>query len=283
MQSALTEFLQDRILLRDAIATAVLFMTVLGLRFAALRFIRRRLPTTDKLQLRWAAQVRGFSYAILAFGLFIIWAAELQALAVSFAVLAMAIVWATRETFACIQGAAYRISANAFEVGDRINIAGIRGDVIDTGLLGTLVLEVAQGHQRTGRTISIPNSLFMTEPVLNESLAGEHMLHLMTIPVDRDADLAAIERKALTAAQEACAEFLDDVRRPMAARYRRHGLTPPIVDPRITYQVVDKNTVNILLRIPTPIRLERQVEQRVLRAVLNVPKGRDTLPNLPER
>ena len=278
MQSALTEFLQDRILLRDAIATAVLFMTVLGLRFAALRFIRRRLPTTDKLQLRWAAQVRGFSYAILAFGLFIIWAAELQALAVSFAVLAMAIVWATRETFACIQGAAYRISANAFEVGDRINIAGIRGDVIDTGLLGTLVLEVAQGHQRTGRTISIPNSLFMTEPVLNESLAGEHMLHLMTIPVDRDADLAAIERKALTAAQEACAEFLDDVRRPMAARYRRHGLTPPIVDPRITYQVVDKNTVNILLRIPTPIRLERQVEQRVLRAVLNVPKGRDTLP-----
>jgi small-conductance mechanosensitive channel len=225
-----------------------------------------------------AAQVRGFSYAILAVGLFIIWAAELQALAVSFAVLAMAIVWATRETFACIQGAAYRISANAFDVGDRINIAGIRGDVIDTGLLGTLVLEVAQGHQRTGRTISIPNSLFMTEPVLNESLAGEYMLHLMTIPVDRDADLAAIERTALTAAQEACAEFLDDVRRPMASRYRRHGLTPPIVDPRITYQVVDKNTVNILLRIPTPIRLERHVEQRVLRAVLNVPKGRDTLP-----
>jgi len=278
MQSTLTEFLQDRVLLRHTIATVILFMTVAGLRFATLRFIRRRLPSTDKLQLRLAAQVRGFSYAILAVGLFIIWAAELQALAVSFAVLAMAIVWATRETFACIQGAAYRISANAFDVGDRINIAGIRGDVIDTGLLGTLVLEVAQGHQRTGRTISIPNSLFMTEPVLNESLAGEYMLHLMTIPVDRDADLAAIERTALTAAQEACAEFLDDVRRPMASRYRRHGLTPPIVDPRITFQVVDKNTVNILLRIPTPIRLERHVEQRVLRAVLNVPKGRDTLP-----
>jgi small-conductance mechanosensitive channel len=278
MQSTLTEFLQDRVLLRHIIATVILFMTVAGLRFATLRFIRRRLPSTDKLQLRLAAQIRGFSYAVLAAGLFIIWAAELQALAVSFAVLAMAIVWATRETFACIQGAAYRISANAFDVGDRINIAGIRGDVIDTGLLGTLVLEVAQGHQRTGRTISIPNSLFMTEPVLNESLAGEYMLHLMTIPVDRDADLAAIERKALTAAQEACAEFLDDVRRPMASRYRRHGLTPPIVDPRITYQVVDKNTVNILLRIPTPIRLERHVEQRVLRAVLNVPKGRDTLP-----
>jgi small-conductance mechanosensitive channel len=211
-------------------------------------------------------------------GLFTIWAAELQALAVSFAVLAMAVVWAMRETFACIQGAAYRISSNAFQVGDRINVGGTRGDVIDTGLLGTLVLEVAQGHQRTGRTISIPNSLFMTEPVLNESLAGEYMLHLMTIPVDRNSDLVAIERTALTAAREACADFLDDVRRPIAARYRRHGLIPPIVDPRVTYQVVDKNTVNILLRIPTPIRLERQVEQHVLRAVLGVPKGQDTLP-----
>jgi small-conductance mechanosensitive channel len=278
MQSTLIEFLQDRALLRDAIATLILFVTVLGLRYIAIRFVRQRLPSSDKLQLRWASQIRGFSYAILAFGLFIIWAAELQTLAVSFAVLAMAIVWATRETFACIQGAAYRMSSNAFQVGDRINIAGIRGDVIDPGILGTLVFEVGQGHQRTGRMISIPNSLFMTEPVLNESLGGEYMLHLMTIPVDRNADLAAIEHKALTAAQEACADFLDDVRRPIASRYRRHGLTPPIVDPRITYQVVDKNTVNILLRIPTPIRLERQVEQQVLRAVLDVPKGKGTLP-----
>jgi small-conductance mechanosensitive channel len=281
MPSTFTEFLQDRVLLRDGVATLILFLMVMILRYAAVGFVRRRLPTNDKFQLRWAAQIRGFSYAILALGLFVIWAAELQALAVSFAVLAMAVVWAMRETFACVQGAAYRISSNAFQVGDRINVGGVRGDVIDTGLLGTLVLEVAQGHQRTGRTISIPNSLFMTEPVLNESLAGEFMLHLMTIPVDRNSDLAAIERKALTAAQEACAGFLEDVRRPMAARYRRHGLNPPIVDPRITYQVVDKNTVNILLRIPTPTRLERQVEQRVLRAVLGVPKGRDTLPPPP--
>ena len=186
MQSSLVEFLQDRVVLRDAIASLILIGTVVGLRYIALRFIRRKLPSRDKLQLRWAAQIRGFSYAILAFGLFIIWAAELQALAVSFVVLAMAIVWATKETLACVQGGMYRISSNAFEVGDRINIAGIRGDVIEPGLLSTLVLEVAQGHQRTGRTISIPNSLFMTEPVLNESLAGEYMLHLMTIPVDRN-------------------------------------------------------------------------------------------------
>jgi len=277
MQETLVEFLQDRVVLSHTIATLVLFVIVLGVRYGILRFVRQRLPSNDKLQLRWASQVRGFSYVILAFGLFIIWAAELQALAVSFAVLAMAFVWGTKETLSCVQGAVYRLSSNAFEVGDRISVAGIRGDVIDPGLLGTLVFEVSQGHQRTGRTISIPNSLFMTEPVVNESLTGEYMLHLMTLPVDRSADLAAIERKALTAAQEACADFLEDVRRPIASRYRRHGLTPPIVDPRITYQVVDKNTVNMILRLPTPMRLERQVEQRVLRAVLGVPKGKGTL------
>jgi small-conductance mechanosensitive channel len=278
MPSTFTEFLQDRMVLRDAIATLILFLAVLGLRYITLRFVRGRLPSNDKLQLRWAAQIRGLSYAVLAFGLFIIWAAELQALAVSFAVLAMAIVWGTKETLACVQGAAYRLSSNAFAVGDRINVGGVRGDVIDPGLLSTTVFEVGQGHQRTGRTISIPNSLFMTEPVLNESLAGDYMLHLMTIPVDRNADLAELEATALAAAREACVDFLDDVRRPIASRYRRHGLVPPIVDPRVTYQLVDKNTVNILLRIPTPTRLERQVEQRVLRAVLGVPAGRDTLP-----
>jgi small-conductance mechanosensitive channel len=278
MEVQLPNLLENEMLLRDVVATVILFLTVLLLRYASLRFIRRRLPSTDKLQLRWAAQVRGLSYAILVFGLFVIWAAELQALAVSFVVLAMAIVWALKETIACVQGAIYRLSANAFEVGDRIAVGSVRGDVIEPGLLSTTVLEVGEGHQRTGRTISIPNSLFMTTPVLNESLAGEYMLHLMTIPLDRNADLAEIEKKALTAAQEACASFLEDVRRPIASRYRRHGLNPPIVDPRVTYQVVDKNTVNLLLRIPTPTRLERQVEQHVLRAILEVPMGRDTLP-----
>ena len=279
--SQLAELFQDRALLSHLIATLVLLVSVLVVRYVALRFVRRALPSRDKLRLRWSSQIRGLSYAVLAFGLLTIWAQELQALAVSFVVLAMAIVWATKETIACIQGAIYRVSANAFEVGDRIAISSIRGDVIDTGLLSTLVLEVGQGHQRTGRTISIPNSLLMTEAVLNESLAGEYMLHLMSIPVDRSENLAAIERKALAAAREACADFIDDVRRPMSTRYRRHGLVPPGVEPRVTYQLVDKTTVNILLRIPTPSRLERQVEQAVLRAVLGVPKGRDTLPPPP--
>lgn len=278
VQEALVEFLEDRMLLRNIVATVMLIIIVFGIRYLVLRFVRRRLPPTDTLQLRWTAQVRGFSYAILAFGLFTIWAAELQALAVSFVVLAMAVVWATKETIACIQGAVYRLSSNAFQVGDRINVGGIRGDVIDPGLLSTTVLEVGQAHQRTGRTISIPNSLFMTEPVLNESLTGEYMLHLLTIPVERNADLADVEKRALLAANEACADFIDDVRRPIALRYRRHGLNPPMVDPRITYQVVDKNTVNLILRIPVPTRLERTVEQRVVRAVLGVPKGRDTIP-----
>ena len=276
--SQVADIFQNTELLKHLVATLVLLVSVLVVRYVALRFVRRALPSRDKLRLRWSSQIRGLSYAVMAFGLFTIWAQELQALAVSFVVLAMAIVWATKETIACIQGAIYRVSSNAFEVGDRIAIASIRGDVIDTGLLSTLVLEVGQGHQRTGRTISIPNSLLMTEAVLNESLAGEYMLHLMSIPVDRTDDIAAMEQKALAAAREACADFIDDVRRPMSTRYRRHGLVPPGVEPRVTYQLVDKNTVNILLRIPTPSRLERQVEQAVLRSVLGVPKGRDTLP-----
>jgi small-conductance mechanosensitive channel len=284
MQTALVEFIDDRSLMRDIVSTLILFVTVFGVRALILRFVHRRLPPHDTLQLKWASQVRTFSYIVLGFGLFTIWAAELQALAVSFVVLAMAFVWATKETIACVQGAVYRLSSNAFQVGDRINVGGIRGDVIEPGLLSTTVLEVGAGHQRTGRTISIPNSLFMTEPVLNESLTGEYMLHLLTIPVDRSADLADLEQRALTAAHDACKDFIDDVRRPIALRYRRHGLNPPLVDPRITYRVIDKNTVHLILRIPVPTRLERTVEQRVIRAVLGVPQGRDTLtPPPPSR
>ena len=75
IQTALTEAVGDKVLLRNIVATLVLIFTVWGLRYLILRFVRQRLPPTDTLQLRWTAQVRGFSYAVLAFGLFTIWAA----------------------------------------------------------------------------------------------------------------------------------------------------------------------------------------------------------------
>ena len=278
MQETWVEFIQDRTVLRNATGSLILIASVLGFRYVAIRFVRQRLPARDKLQLRWAAQVRGFSYVVLAFGLFIIWAAELQALAVSFVVFAMAIVWATKETLACVQGGMYRISSKSFEVGDRINIAGIRGDVIDPGLLGTLVLEVAQGHQRTGRTISIPK-----QPVHDGARAQREPRRRVHAAPDDDPG-GPRRRPRRDRAQGPSRAAQGRVRRLPPRRPSSHrrplppprACIPPIVDPRVTYQVVDKNTVNILLRIPTPIRLERQVEQLVLRAVLGVPKGRDT-------
>ena len=278
---ALAKLFRDKEVFRDLVATVLLLVGVFGARALAMRFVREKLPKEDQLQLRLAAQVRGVSYVVLFLGLVVIWAAQLQALALSFVVLAMAIVWATKEIIACLLGAFYRVTANAFSVGDRIQLAGVRGDVIDQGLLSTLVLEVGLGHQRTGRTISIPNSALLVGPVINESLAGAYMLHVMTIPVSRHADLLELERRTLVAANQVCADFIDDVRRSIGSRYRRHGLNPPGVDPRVTYQLVDENKVELLLRIPTPVRLERDVEQRVLRAVLGLPSGRDTLPPPP--
>ena len=61
METALTEVIGDRVLLRNIVATLVLIFTVWGVRYVILRFVRQRLPPTDTLQLRWTAQVRGLS------------------------------------------------------------------------------------------------------------------------------------------------------------------------------------------------------------------------------
>lgn len=257
-------------MVRNAIATGLLLFVILGIRYLALRFIRRNDRISPQLQLRAAANIRALSYLLLGFGLFMIWATELRELALSFVVLAMAIVWAIKETLTSVQGWFYRMSSDAFSVGDRIQVLDIHGDVIDHGLLSTTVLEVGPGYQRTGRVISLPNSLFLSTPILNESLAGEYVLHVMTIPVKRSAPLEEIEKRVLETAREATSEFLEDVRRSIVVRYRRHGLTAPLSAPRITYEVVDTETLNLLLRIPTPVGLVRQVEQKVLRAVLEL-------------
>src|SRR5690625_7675079 len=70
-----------------------------------------------------------------------------------------------------------------------IQIKDFRGDVIDQNFLATTILEVGPGkitHQLTGRMTVIPNSLFVSEPVINESFTNDFVLHVFTIPFKRE-------------------------------------------------------------------------------------------------
>ena len=256
----------------SAISSVILIVAVLVVKKLLLRAVLRLDSQQPEVRRRWVVNIRNASLVVLLLGLITIWAQPLHTLAVSFIALAVAMVIATKELILCVSGAVVRATSKSYAVGDRIEIAGKRGDVVDQNLFTTTLLEIGPGHsshQYTGRAIVVPNSLLLNTPLINETFTHDYVLHVFSIPLTSGDDWQRAEQILLEAAQIECSPFLDQARTYMKSIESQRGLDSPTVAPRVTLQVPEPGKINLLLRVPVPSRRKGRLEQAILRRYLS--------------
>lgn len=261
----------ERTLFVDGLLSLALLAAILILRVLAVRAINRSEGLTVEGRRRWVVSIRNASALAFVVGLIFIWAQELSALAVSLLAFAVALVLATKELILCLSGAVLRLGSNAYTLGDRIEIGGLRGNVIDQTTLATTLMEVGPGHQShqyTGRAVVFPNSLLLSLPVINETYMRDYIVHVITVPLTTDDDWQTAEKHLLAAARLECEPFLDMAQRHMKQLKGRSSLDTPSVEPRINIQIPEPGRINLLLRIPCPAQQTSRVEQAILRRFL---------------
>lgn len=254
---------------RNLIVSGLLLALTLLLRVLFVRMIRHAEIRSADLRRRWLLGIRNLTLLVIALGLVIIWAEQLRTLALSIVAIAAAIVIGTKELITCVSGSLLKIGSRAFSLGDRIEIRGIRGDVIDQTLLATTIMEVGSGRLRTGRIITVPNALFVTDPVYNETLAQPYALHTVLVPVKMDDDWRVAERLLLQSATEYTESFRQDARQLLTQAAEERGLDAPGVDPKVSLQFTVAGEVTLVLRMPVPVDQRNRIEQAVLHTFLD--------------
>ena len=255
-----------------AISSVLLIVTVLVVKKLLLRAVLRLDSRQPEVRRRWVVNIRNASLVGLLLGLIMIWAEPLHTLAVSFIALAVAGVIATKELILCVSGSVVRATSKSYAVGDRIEIAGKRGDVVNQNLFTTTLLEIGPGqssHQYTGRAIVVPNSLLLNTPLINETFTHNYVLHVFCVPLISSDDWQRSEQLLLEAAQIECSPFIEQARMYMKNIESQHGLDSPTIAPRVTLQIPEPGKINLLLRIPTPSRRKGRLEQAILRRYLS--------------
>lgn len=261
-------FVTENRLIAAGVSTLLIVLLVIVGRTVSLRFVRNAHWPSDQVRLRVTVQVKRAFYVALLLGLLIVWGAQLRMLALSVVAIAAAIVIGTKELLMCVLGSIVRTSTKSYGVGDRVEIAGLRGDVIDYGLLGTTILEIGPGHLRTGRALVFPNSLLLNNAVVNETYTDEYVLHMIAIPVPLAADWREAQSAVLAAAEEVCGPYIEPARQHMNAVSKEHGLGVPTIEPKLIVQLPEAEQMKILVRVPTPAREKGRVEQAILTRVL---------------
>ena len=263
----LKEFLQHPGIWKNLTSSAILFLALFILRLIIKQSITRSTTIPTEHRLQWLVKSRTLAYFIFIVGLLVIWASELQTFAVSLMAVAVALVIAFKELIMNISGYFARASAQPFALGDRVEIDGMRGDVVDFNLFFTRILEIGPGHltnQYTGRAINIPNSLFLNKHIINESFTEHFTLHVFTIPIYVNENVHLIRTILLESAQFICKPYLADAKKTFDKFGQRQGLEPPSVDPRVHVHFYDTNRVELIVRIPAPIAKKGRVEQDII-------------------
>jgi small-conductance mechanosensitive channel len=154
------------------------------------RALGRYVPSND-LRYQIRKMVNFFGYVLAIFVLSIIFSDKLSSLTVAFGVAGAGIAFALQEVIASIAGWVAVSFGSFYRTGDRVQLGGIMGDVIDIGILRTTLMECGawtKGDLYSGRIVRVANSFIFKEPVFNYSADFPFVWDEITMPIRYGSD-----------------------------------------------------------------------------------------------
>ncbi|MGB4958393.1 MAG: mechanosensitive ion channel domain-containing protein [Saprospiraceae bacterium] len=121
----------------------------------------------------------------------LIFSDKLGNLTVALGVAGAGIAFALQEVIASFAGWLAIMFGGFYKTGDRVQLGGIKGDVMDIGVLRTTIMETGQwvdGDLYNGRIVLIANSFVFKEPVFNYSGDFPFLWDEIKIPVQYGSD-----------------------------------------------------------------------------------------------
>lgn len=248
-------------------------VVVIALMIAVVAMLRRAIRAhVEDPRVRYRARkwvgVIGWIVAILF--VLALFSDRLQSLVVSVGVIGVAVAFALKESLASLGARATITFGRVFDVGDRIQIGDIRGDVIDIGLLKTTLMEVGgwvAGDLYTGRIVRLSNSRVFADAVFNYSADFSFLWDEIHVPVRYRSDFKLAREMLVEAADAVCGEFVDEAKETWKRMTGRYRLEPAQTDPLITL-VANDNWVEFTVRYVVPYTLRRVTKDRLFSRIL---------------
>lgn len=180
------------------------------------------------------------------------------------------ITFALREVIVSFAGWFAILFGDFFKVGDRVLLGGIKGDVVDLGILRTTLMEIGDwvdGDQYNGRIVRVANSFIFTSPVYNYSANFEFVWDEIHLPIHFGSDVEKT-RQVMT---EVADDILGDVpEKAKAAWYdmqRKFRLEDASLEHQ-TYMVFNDNWIELTLRYVVHIKQRRTTKDRLFTRLL---------------
>jgi len=204
-------------------------------------------------------------------------ASELSSIVTFAGLITAGVAVAMQSVLVSIVGYFFLIGKYGIRVGDRVQIGEVSGEIIELGMVRMYLMELA-GHGSfgpTGRVVAFPNSVvFQVSTGLFKQIPGVNFgWHDMTLSLPAGVDYASTKQKLFAAANEALADFREEIER-QTRELERTTMSSAGGDAAPTVQL-SYSAKGVDARVCYPVHLPHaaEIDERMSKALLQVVSG----------
>ena len=250
------------------------------------RLTRRVLRERDDVRAEfWVGQgIKVVTAVLLVLGVFSVWFDDPARLTTALGLVTAGLAFALQKVVTAVAGYFVILRGRTFNVGDRIVMGGVRGDVIAVDFTQTTIMEMGQppptqeadpavwvqSREYTGRVVTVTNAKLFDEPVYNYSRDFPYLWEEMRLPITYTADRQRAERILLDAADRHTLKIGELGREALDEMQRRYVLQPADLQPKVYDRLTDnwlELTVRFIVRDHGIRRLKDAMSRDILHAL----------------
>lgn len=175
-----------------------------------------------------------------------------------------AVGWALQKPITGIAAWIMIVTRRPFEIGDRVIIGEVRGDVMDISLTHIYIHEVGgivAGEENSGRVIMVPNSILFEQNITNYTSKDEYVLDQVVVTVTYESNLDKAIEISLESAKKHVKKFIEETKKEP---YTRTYFQPSGISVHVRYfapaKMLQEISSDITKEIFDRIRKTKNVE-----------------------
>ncbi|HKT52018.1 MAG TPA: mechanosensitive ion channel family protein [Candidatus Angelobacter sp.] len=211
-------------------------------------------------------------WIVIAIVIGLAFASELGAVTTFAGLLTAGIAVALQNVILSVAGYFFLVGKYGVRVGDRVQVSGVTGDVVDIGLVRLHLMEVTGGAtpRPTGRVVVFSNAVvFQANAGLFKQIPGTSFLwHEITLTLGPETDYRAAEKRLLEAVNHVYDEYREKMelqRRSMERALNTAGIREFAPESHLH---ITGSGLEVVIRYPVELSTAADIDDRVTRALI---------------
>lgn len=213
------------------------------------RYLKRRLPD-NRVKYRTQKGIEVLGYLFILILTISYFTGSIKDLGLAIGLLTAGITITLQELILSIAGSFYIFFVRVYKPGDRIEINGIKGDVIDIDSIYTTMMEIGEwvsSDNYSGRIVKLSNAFVFKGPVYNYSQDFPFVWDEFNLPIRYGSDVEMAKKIVIETARELLSDYVQQSRNKWEKVVERYYIEDAQVDPTLAVTLTD-NWIQFNLR-----------------------------------